>query len=90
MPASSLVVLGSSNTDMIVRTRTLPRPGETVLGGEFITAAGGKGANQAVAARRAGGSVSFIARIGSDALGDQSLASWRSESRIRRRPHPRR
>lgn len=79
MPASSLVVLGSSNTDMIVRTRTLPRPGETVLGGEFITAAGGKGANQAVAARRAGGSVSFIARIGSDALGDQSLASWRSE-----------
>lgn len=79
MPASSLVVLGSSNTDMIVRTRTLPRPGETVLGGEFITAAGGKGANQAVAARRAGGSVSFIARIGSDALGDASLASWRSE-----------
>lgn len=79
MPASSLVVLGSSNTDMIVRTRMLPRPGETVLGGEFITAAGGKGANQAVAARRAGGSVSFIARIGSDALGDQSLESWRSE-----------
>ncbi|MBE2283241.1 MAG: ribokinase [Prosthecobacter sp.] len=79
MPVSSLVVLGSSNTDMIVRTRTLPRPGETVLGGEFITAAGGKGANQAVAARRAGGSVSFIARIGSDAFGDQSLASWRSE-----------
>ena len=79
MPASSLVVLGSSNTDMIVRTRTLPRPGETVLGGEFITAAGGKGANQAVAARRAGGSVSFIARIGSDALGDQSLTSWRGE-----------
>ncbi len=79
MPASSLVVLGSSNTDMIVRTRSLPRPGETVLGGEFIIAAGGKGANQAVAARRAGGSVSFIARIGSDALGDQSLASWRSE-----------
>lgn len=80
MTSSSIVVLGSSNTDMIVRTKRLPRPGETVLGGEFITAAGGKGANQAVAARRAGGSVTFIARIGADVLGDQALESWRRES----------
>lgn len=80
MTSSSIVVLGSSNTDMIVRTKRLPRPGETVLGGEFITAAGGKGANQAVAARRAGGNVTFIARIGGDVLGDQALESWRRES----------
>ena len=51
----SVVVVGSSNTDMILRVDHVPRPGETLLGGEFSTAAGGKGANQAVAAARAGG-----------------------------------
>jgi hypothetical protein len=50
-----IVVVGSSNTDMVVRVPTLPRPGETVIGGTFFTARGGKGANQAVAAARAGG-----------------------------------
>jgi len=68
-----IVVIGSSNTDMVVRTPALPRPGETVLGGEFIMAPGGKGANQAVAAARAGGEVTFIARIGDDVFGRQSL-----------------
>jgi len=68
-----IVVIGSSNTDMVVRTPALPRPGETVLGGEFIMAPGGKGANQAVAAARAGGEVTFIARIGDDIFGRQSL-----------------
>ncbi len=75
----SIVVLGSSNTDMIIRLDRIPRPGETVLGGEFMTAAGGKGANQAVAAARAGGHVSLIARVGRDALGDQAVAGFRKE-----------
>jgi len=71
-----IVVIGSSNTDMVVRTPALPRPGETVLGGEFIMAPGGKGANQAVAAARAGGEVTFIARIGDDVFGRQSLEGF--------------
>jgi ribokinase len=75
MPAR-LVVLGSSNTDMIVRLERIPRPGETILGGEFVTAAGGKGANQAVAAARAGGRVAFVARVGRDSLGDLAVAGF--------------
>ena len=65
-----IVVVGSSNTDMVVRVPALPRPGETVVGGDFFTARGGKGANQAVAAARAGGSVTFVACLGDDALGE--------------------
>jgi ribokinase len=72
----SVVVIGSSNTDMIIRLDRLPRPGETILGGEFATAAGGKGANQAVGAARAGGKVTFIARVGRDLFGDQSVAGF--------------
>jgi len=68
------VVVGSSNTDMIIRVPRIPRAGETLLGGEFLTAAGGKGANQAVGAARAGGKVAFIARVGRDAFGDQAIA----------------
>ena len=49
-----IVVVGSSNTDLVIKTRSIPRPGETVLGGSFLMAAGGKGANQAVAAARLG------------------------------------
>jgi ribokinase len=71
-----ILVLGSSNTDMIVRVPRIPRPGETLLGGDFVTAAGGKGANQAVSAARAGGDVTFIARVGADALGERALAGW--------------
>jgi ribokinase len=67
-------VIGSINTDMVVRTAKLPRPGETVLGGDFVTTAGGKGANQAVAAARLGGHVSLVARVGTDVFGDQALA----------------
>ncbi len=73
------VVVGSSNTDMILRVARVPRPGETLLGGEFSTAPGGKGANQAVAAARAGGRVSFVARLGRDSLGDAALAGFRKE-----------
>ena len=68
-----IVVVGSSNTDMIIRLDHIPRPGETILGGEFLTAAGGKGANQAVGAARAGGDVTFVARVGRDILGDQAI-----------------
>ena len=72
---SRIVVVGGANTDMVVRVPTLPRPGETILGGSFFTARGGKGANQAVAAARAGGSVSLVACVGDDTLGDETLAS---------------
>lgn len=71
---SRVVVVGSVNTDMVVHVGHLPRPGETVLGGEFLTAQGGKGANQAVAAARLGAAVTCIARVGADALGEQSIA----------------
>ncbi|HLG51340.1 MAG TPA: ribokinase [Chloroflexota bacterium] len=76
MPASDpvIVVVGSVNVDMIVRSETLPRPGETVVGGELLTAGGGKGANQAVAARRLGADVRFIACVGQDPAGSAELA----------------
>jgi ribokinase len=69
-----IVVVGSSNTDLVVRVPRIPRAGETLLGGEFMTAAGGKGANQAVGAARAGGNVALIARVGRDSLGDRAVA----------------
>ncbi len=74
-----ILVIGSSNTDMIIQLDRLPRPGETILGGEFVTAAGGKGANQAVAAARAGGQVTFIARVGQDMFGNQAIAGFRRD-----------
>jgi ribokinase len=76
MPTPSIIVVGSSNTDMIIKLDRIPRPGETILGGEFVTAAGGKGANQAVAAARAGGKVTFIARVGRDMFGDEAIAGF--------------
>lgn len=74
-----VTVLGSSNTDMIVRLPSLPGPGETVIGGTFSMAAGGKGANQAVAAARAGGKVTFLSRVGNDSFGRQSVAGFTGE-----------
>lgn len=74
-----VTVVGSANTDMIIKLDRIPRPGETMLGGEFATAAGGKGANQAVAAARAGGKVTFIARLGSDTLGDEAVLGYASD-----------
>lgn len=76
---NSIVVLGSANVDLIVRGPRLPRPGETVLGGEFLQAAGGKGANQAVAAARLGGNVTFLAAVGDDDFGRAALGGCRSE-----------
>src|SRR5512147_3146051 len=79
MPSNSIVVVGSSNTDMIIKLDRIPRPGETILGGEFVTAAGGKGANQAVGAARAGGKVVFVARVGRDLFGEQAVKGFQAE-----------
>ncbi len=76
MADKKIVVIGSSNTDMIIKARRIPRPGETILGGEFSMAAGGKGANQAVAAARAGGCVVFIAKVGNDLFGEKAARGF--------------
>jgi len=73
---NKIVVVGSSNTDMIVKLPHLPKPGETVSGGAFSTAAGGKGANQAVAAARAGADVGLVARVGDDSFGEQATKGF--------------
>ncbi len=74
-----IYTVGSSNTDMVVQSERLPAPGETVLGGRFIQAHGGKGANQAVAAARLGGDVTFICRVGDDSLGRESIQAYKRE-----------
>jgi ribokinase len=77
---ANIVVLGSINTDLVIRGRRLPAPGETVLGGRFFQAAGGKGANQAVAAARAGiGKVAFIGAVGDDSFGERAVYALESE-----------
>lgn len=87
-----IVVIGSSNTDMTVKTLSLPRPGETLLGGEFKMGPGGKGANQAVAAARMGGEVSFVCKVGSDMFGDSAVRGYEKDgidtSRILRSTKP--
>jgi ribokinase len=74
-----VVVIGSSNTDLIIQAKRIPRPGETVLGGKFLSTAGGKGANQAVAAARAGGAVTFVARVGRDVFGEKALVGFAAD-----------
>jgi ribokinase len=74
MKNKRIIVVGSSNTDLIIKLDRLPRPGETIIGGEFASAAGGKGANQAVAAARAGGDIVFIAKVGMDDMGEQAMS----------------
>lgn len=69
-----IVVFGSINLDLIGKVSRIPKPGETVPGTSFATAAGGKGANQALAARRAGAAVRMIGAAGKDSMGDQALA----------------
>jgi ribokinase len=70
-----VVVVGSINTDMTVRVPRIPAPGETVLGRDFQISGGGKGANQAVAAARAGGAVTFVTALGTDDLGERAIAN---------------
>ena len=77
--SASILVIGSSNTDMVVKSNRIPLPGETILGGDFFMNPGGKGANQAVAAARLGGKVAFIARVGSDIFGQQAIAHFKQE-----------
>jgi len=79
MPKPRVLVVGSSNADMVLGVQRLPQPAETVLGDRFAIKPGGKGANQAVAAARAGARVSFVARVGRDAFGAQALAGLRAE-----------
>lgn len=74
-----IIVIGSSNIDMVVKTSHLPVPGETILGGEFFMNQGGKGANQAVAVKRLGGNLIFVAKLGNDILGQQSVDYFKKE-----------
>lgn len=74
-----ILVVGSSNTDMVIKAAHLPRPGETILGGTFFMNPGGKGANQAVAIARLGGAVTFICKTGSDIFGHQSQQLFEEE-----------
>ena len=75
-----IIIVGSANTDMVVKIDKHPLPGETRLGGDFFMNAGGKGANQAVAAARLGGNVAFVAKVGNDIFGKQTLEGLTNEN----------
>jgi ribokinase len=79
MPARTITVVGSANVDMVARLDHLPAVGETVTGGTFLQTFGGKGANQAVAAARAGGEVSLVACVGDDQYGPQIIQNLRND-----------
>lgn len=79
MSQNKILVVGSSNTDMVIKTHHFPAPGETILGGRFLMNAGGKGANQAVAAARLGGLVTFVGKIGDDIFGKQAVQQLEDE-----------
>jgi ribokinase len=77
---SRIIVIGSSNTDMVIKSKKLPAPGETILGGTFLMNPGGKGANQAVAAARLGGKVTLVTKIGNDMFGSEAIDLFGSEN----------
>ena len=77
--SQKIFVIGSSNTDMVIKSEKIPVPGETVIGGTFMMNPGGKGANQAVAAARMGGNVTFVSKIGNDLFGKQSVEGYIAE-----------
>lgn len=79
MNKGNITVIGSSNTDMVVKAARLPAPGETIIGGVFGMYPGGKGANQAVAAARLGGAVHFVGKKGNDIFGNQASALLQQE-----------
>ena len=74
-----VVVVGSCNMDMSIQGQTIPRVGETVIGGQFVMASGGKGANQAIAAARLGAEVFLVSRLGDDVFGKQLLDNYRKD-----------
>jgi ribokinase len=80
MQAKKIVVVGSCNTDMVIKADRLPIPGETILGGTFFMNPGGKGANQAVAASRMGGNVTLVSKTGNDVFGKQSVMLYAAEN----------
>ncbi len=80
MPNTFITVIGSTNTDMVIKTSKLPMPGETILGGNFLMNPGGKGANQAVAAARLNGNVILVAKTGEDVFGQQAGKLFQSEN----------
>lgn len=75
-----IIVIGCFNTDMAIKAIKFPLPGETVLGGQFLMNPGGKGANQAIAASRLGGDVTFVARVGYDIFGRQAIQQFQQEN----------
>ncbi|HKK76136.1 MAG TPA: ribokinase [Saprospiraceae bacterium] len=75
----NVVIVGSSNTDMVFGTSRMPQRGETVMGETFDQLPGGKGANQAVATARAGAEVHFIAKVGADDLGQAAIENYRRD-----------
>ena len=75
----TIAVVGSANTDFVLQVPELPAKGQTVLGDRFTIVRGGKGANQAVAAARLGAQVTFIARLGADAFGNEALDAYQQE-----------
>ena len=79
MSTAKIVVVGSVNTDMVVKSERIPGPGETVTGGTFFMPAGGKGANQAVAAARLGAQVTLVAKVGDDMFGRQAIENFKNE-----------
>jgi ribokinase len=74
-----IIVIGSSNTDMVIKSKRLPLPGETIIGGTFLMNPGGKGANQAVAAARLGGEVTLVAKTGNDLFGNEAISLFEKE-----------
>ena len=76
---AKIVVVGSSNMDLVVKAKRIPAAGETILGGDFVMVPGGKGANQAVAAAKLGAEVYFVAKLGDDIFGKQSLGNFKKE-----------
>ena len=79
MTQKKILVIGSSNTDMVIKTSRFPLPGETILGGDFFMNQGGKGANQAVTVSRLKGDVNFICKTGNDLFREQSLNLFKNE-----------
>lgn len=79
MASKTILVIGSSNTDMTIKSDRLPSPGETIMGGVFHMGPGGKGANQAVAAKRLGGDVTFICKVGRDLFGENAVKGYQKE-----------